>query len=876
MIIRSLEVANFRKFRDPLRVEGFTDGLNIVVEPNETGKSTLLEALRAAFFIRHSAKTELVRSYVPIGDDVAPRVAVGFELKGQVWSLEKQFMKSPSVRLTGNGARRESEAAEEALQELLGFERGNNRGSDPETRGPLGMLWVEQAGAFAVESPNRLVRDTVRGVLEAEIGAVTGGRRFDAIRANVETAYGALRTPATRKSRGALLAAETIVANTGEARLRAEGVLREYEQALTELETAKARLRIVERDLVDPEALEERRQLVEDQKVAETASLRLSAAEAQHGRAEEVAKTAATRLERLDAAEKRVEVAGATLAEKQASKDAAKLGSDAASAEEKALRSTLDGARTGREKADDALSVARERAQAYSRAAGARRAMDASNALIELEQRAVDLEVDAATAIGEDGLDHLAALERTEIEARARFEAGTVKVEIERGAGTELRVDGRASEISSTEVLSVTRFEFGQAGSLTVTPPQGSGRSLDADLAAAREGVATARRSLRIESHSAGVARNERAAAANRELKALRAQIAAACPGDPTIGLAPGADALRAFAAELGDEAAEAPTPTDDLVALEEALAGAKLAEATATGLHEEARAVLSEAESILATAVAELSAENRESEAASEELRIVREQGDRATLDAERAEAQRDRAAMLETRDKAREGSNAFNLPAIARRLENIDRAAIRCGQEQLELTARIAALESSVVREGTAGPAGRVAESREEEQAALASCDRLRREADTLEMLRETLTEAANEASRTFLAPVTRRAARYIGQLLPGCELTFDEDLGLSGVTRAGIDESCGDLSKGTQEQLAILTRLAFADLLLEDGAPISLILDDPLVYSDDARLETMTDILQEASKRMQVVLLTCRSKAFRHVEANRILIA
>ncbi len=876
MIIRSLEVANFRKFRDPLRIDGFTDGLNIVIEPNETGKSTLLDALRAAFFIRYSAKTELVRSYVPIGDDVAPRVAVAFELKGKNWSLEKQFMKSPSVRLTGNGGRRESEAAEEALQELLGFERGNNRGSDPETRGPLGMLWVEQAGAFAVESPNRLVRDTVRGVLEAEIGAVTGGRRFDTIRANVETAYGALRTPATRKSRGPLQAAETLVTTLGESRLRAEGVLREYEQSLTELDTAKSRLRIVERDLVDPETVEERRQLAEGQKLAETASLRLSAAEAQHGRAEEVAKTAATRLERLDAAEKRVELADAALVEKQASKDSAKLSSDAASDEEKARRSALEAARTDREAADDALSVTRERAQAFSKASGARRAIDARNALTELEEREGDLAVDAAAAIAEEKLDALAVLERTEVEARARFEAGTVKVEIQRAAGTELRIDGRPSDISSADVLSVTRFEFGEAGSLTVTPPQGSGRSLDADLAAAREEATTARRNLGIDSHSAGVARNERAAAASRELKALRTQIAIACPGDPTISLAPGADALRAYVAELGDQSAEPTAPADDLPALEEALAGAKLAEATATGLHEEARAALSKAETLLATVVAEHSSASRENEAASEELRVVLDDGDRETLDAALAEAQRDRAAKLETLEKAREGSNAFNLPAIARRLDNIARAALRCGQEQLELTAKIAALESSVVREGTTGPAGRVAEIREEEQAAVAACARLRQEADTLEMLRGTLTEAANEASRTFLAPVTRRAAAYIGQLLPGCELTFDEDLGLAGVTRAGLDESCGGLSKGTQEQLAILTRLAFADLLLEDGAPISLILDDPLVYSDDARLEIMTDILQEASKRMQVVLLTCRSKAFRHVDANRILIA
>jgi hypothetical protein len=173
MILKSLEVENFRKFREPLRIDGFTDGLNIVVEPNETGKSTLLEALRAAFFIRYSAKTELVRSYVPTGDDVAPRVTVGFGLNGQTWRLEKQFMKSPSVRLTGASGRRESDAAEEALQELLGFERGNNRGSDPETRGPLGIA-LGRAGDGTLRGESKPHRARYRsGVLEAEVGAVT-------------------------------------------------------------------------------------------------------------------------------------------------------------------------------------------------------------------------------------------------------------------------------------------------------------------------------------------------------------------------------------------------------------------------------------------------------------------------------------------------------------------------------------------------------------------------------------------------------------------------------------------------------------------------------------------------------------------------------
>lgn len=367
--------------------------------------------------------------------------------------------------------------------------------------------------------------------------------------------------------------------------------------------------------------------------------------------------------------------------------------------------------------------------------------------------------------------------------------------------------------------------------------------------------------------------RNERAASAGRELVAFRAQIAAACPGDPTIGVAPGADALRAFVAGLSNPAEEVVAPDDDLNAVETLVNEARLNEIAAAATHDEGRTALSTAESRLATAVANLSAAVREVDAAQVGLQGVLADGDRPSLESAIGDTQRDRAAKLDLLEQARAGAKAFDLDGIKRRLGNMDRAATRATDERLELTGRIASLEATVSREGTIGPAGRVAEAREEEVAATLAAARLRREAGTLEMLRKALADAADEASRTFLAPVTRRAARYVERLLPGCNLSFDEGLGLTGVSRAGVDESCGGLSRGTQEQLAILTRLAFADLLLEDGAPISLILDDPLVYSDDARLETMTDILQEASTRMQVILLTCRSKAFRHVDGNRI---
>ncbi|WP_066588434.1 AAA family ATPase [Sphingomonas pruni] len=875
MIIDFLEISNFRKFRDPLRIDGFTNGLNIVVEPNETGKSTLLEALRAALFVRHSANTELVRSYVPIGDSVAPRVSVGFSAKGTSWTLEKQFVRSPFARLSGAGSRRESDAAEEALQELLGFERGNNRGSDPETRGPLGLLWVEQASALAVEGPNRLVRDSVRGVLEAEVGAVTGGRRFEAIRAKVETDYGALRT-STGRSRGALAAAEARIVETAEARQQAETSFREYEQALSELEAARARLRIVQRDLDDPEQAEQRRSLEENLRTAETAALRAAGAEAEHGRADEIAKTAATRIEQLDSAERRVSTADEARGAKSSACGVAKGAYDEAAVEERDLRGVHEGARSEREAREEALTAARGRARDFAAASGARRAIEARNALAALEEREGVLVSEAAEAIDAGRLDRILTLERAELEARARFEAGTVKVEFDLSDGFALRVDGEESQASTFDLVGPTRFDIGSAGGLVVRPPAGSGRSLEADLAASNDALAAALRELGIASHTAGVARNERAAAAARELHALRLQIAVACPGDPTIGLDAGADALRAFVADIGDEIPVGAAPDDDIDGLERALTEARLAEVSAAGRYDESRAALSKCETAAAAANAELASAEREVEAAAAQLRTALSHGERAALEETLAEAQRDRAARAEALETARANASAFDVDTLRRRIANLDRAASQAESERLDLTGRVAALEATIARAGPTGPAGRLAEALEDEQAATAARDRLVLEADTLGMLRTALADAASEASRTFLAPVTRRAATYVQQLLPGCEITFDDELGLASVTRSGIDESCGDLSRGTQEQLAILTRLAFADLLLEDGAPISLILDDPLVYSDDVRLEVMTNMLQEASKRMQVILLTCRSHAFRHVEANRIALA
>ncbi|MGC5276297.1 AAA family ATPase, partial [Escherichia coli] len=70
-----------------MAIEGLTDGLNIVIEPNETGKSKLLEALRAAFFVRHGTKNQLAQSFAPYGEAVGPEIQVSFDADGAPWTV---------------------------------------------------------------------------------------------------------------------------------------------------------------------------------------------------------------------------------------------------------------------------------------------------------------------------------------------------------------------------------------------------------------------------------------------------------------------------------------------------------------------------------------------------------------------------------------------------------------------------------------------------------------------------------------------------------------------------------------------------------------------------------------------------------------------
>ena len=179
------------------------------------------------------------------------------------------------------------------------------------------------------------------------------------------------------------------------------------------------------------------------------------------------------------------------------------------------------------------------------------------------------------------------------------------------------------------------------------------------------------------------------------------------------------------------------------------------------------------------------------------------------------------------------------------------------RATQLVAELEAELSKAEGALEQMG-----GQVLdEQREQAEETVKALDSRERELEldyeAWQLLRDTLAEA-NEASATHLGnalvePVSRR----MGALTHGRygDIAIGPQLNATGIALAGGDRPFASLSIGTQEQIALLLRLAIAEAL-----DTFLILDDQLTQTDTGRMNAMHDVLRDAATNVQVLVFTC----------------
>ena len=861
MKLRSLSLSNVRKFAgQTATISGIGDGVSVVSEANEFGKSTFFDALHALFFLKYSAATREMKS-LQSNAGGAVRVAAEIELPDGRFTLEKSFLaqKRASVKDTGGTVIALDDEAERWIAALM----------DNGLEGPAGLLWVRQgvtalepAGTTGKEKETLLgARQSLLSSVAGEIDMITGGRRMDRV---IEAATQALTRLATKTGKpytqGPWHAAQ-VEADTHQARHDAlDKACRELSSALHQRREVGLRLETLDA----PDRI---------------AALHLAVVQVEQAYA-----AAAAHAEKVTHAQGQVEL---RLLEQEAaqSKLDALIG---AARQYETGKAALDRTRTAQSEAEKALSAAEAAVTDAQRdAAKAEETLSQATATRDAAQQAA-LRQNAAEKYGQLRDVLAQVLEKQRALAQAKATLGTLSVtaqtlaHIEDAQATVMRTQRDVASGGVQMVLSYTGaqrvlvaglpleagprqitqrevLELAGIGQLTIDP---GGATVDTS---ALEQAQNALRAA-LEAIGARDVSEARAMAAQRaELEAEVTLLARVIETLAPEGVEQMQEAVEQAKAAAGQITAVSEVPSADpaalVLALDEAQEGARRSRRSydqARDARDNARATQARAQAELESAQAGF--DTAQAACGAPDDFAVR-QDDAAQHHSAAQVAVHDAQAAVDKLERAAPdlASATAELTRTRSAAQNARDAVTRLRTEHAELSATIRTRAEDGVEEKRDEAAGLL-------QSAKDRAARFAHEAAGLSLLVETLRNKRGAAQEAYFGPVQQELTPLLALLHADAALSFDPSSMLpQGLSRAGVEEPLNRLSGGTQEQIAILTRLAFARLFARQGKPMPIILDDALVYSDDNRITAMFTALHRVATDQQVIVFTCRQMAF-----------
>lgn len=860
MKLLALHLTNVRKFTAKrVSVTGIGDGITVVSEANEFGKSTFFDAIHALFFEKYSATGKAVKSLQPYAGG-GVEVAVDVQTDQGTFRVEKRFLSKKSAkiaRLPDGVTVAQDDEAERWISTLLGAAND----------GPAGLLWVRQ-GQLGLEADSAKEKsqlmETRRDLLSSvagEIDTMTGGRRMDRVMRGVAENLAAIATKTGRKT-GPWKAASDAAMQLEAELAQVTGQVQTFDTALRDRKQVEAALK----RLNNPDA-EARR---DNALAAATAAMEgarahigvVKAAEQERDLAKLKAKSAQADLDRF-------------LKAIDTLRDAQKQAADSdhamteAKTEAQRLNDVLNDARTRHTAAIDAVGGARKQLELARRQIAARKAKaeaaDVAAQIAKAEAAIVDRDAArAATKASRATPEWLrqaedAHAEVARLNAVAIAQATTLTMDYTGTVRIADLPDGQPIVLSGE-----THLDLPGLGRLTIDTGDSG--------AAGLSGVAAAQRALLEHLSTAGATtiHDARTLAAARVAADAKASLADAMLGT----LAPkGIEALRGAQAEIALAAAGVTNDVfDDIADLEARVV--QLGEAETT-----VRRALTGAEADHANAREAVVRLSAVSDAAKQNVeRAMADAGAIETRDARRTECLREQAKwqqVLTTADADLQEliATAPDFETIAAEFKRAEDTVSAASQERVKLGERLAALSSEIRTLAGNGIEERRDELVGELETVRAAETRFAQQAAALQRLQAALSQERDAARDTYFGPVQEELKPLLSILHRDAVLRFDsESLLPTGLMRDADEETLDDLSGGTKEQIAILTRLAFARLFARQGRRMPIILDDALVYSDDDRIIQMFTALTRVAKDQQILVFSCRQLAFQDLGGAR----
>ena len=471
-----------------------------------------------------------------------------------------------------------------------------------------------------------------------------------------------------------------------------------------------------------------------------------------------------------------------------------------------------------------------------------------------------------AIRVTADSLDALRRVEHDRALAEVRLHAAATRVDHRLQPSAPVRLAGEPIRgEGSILVTETSALEVDGVGTFTIHP---GGEDLDRLHAQVQEHAQTLRNRL-AELDAGDIGAAERALntrqALDSEAREHKARLSGLAPhglGGLEERLASIDSQRRLLLAKLGEGA----KASGDAVALERELG--ELADTIATleaELVERQRLFTERRE-----AVVEADAGARSMQAHAQALAVALETARKASSEDKLAAAlaDADRAVQLGEQQLAalKRTLEAENPDTVILEVERCERVLSQVRGDIARLEGEVNDLSVELNALGQRGLAEELAQVESDYAAVQRELSHIEAQALAVDLLYRTLDAALRSAKQALAQPVIARLVPYLHQLIPGVEPSISEDMVLTGIRRESTAEPFADLSIGTREQLAVLVRLAYADLLSEQGMPVTVILDDALVNSDDERRDRMKAILYQAAKRYQILVLTCHEREYR----------
>ena len=873
MKLTRLRVSQVRQFRGTLEVPDFDPGLNLFFGPNETGKSTVVRAIRAAFLERH--RSLVIEDLLPRGETAStcsPAIELQFDFGGQPHVLSKSFFHKKRCAYSAGGKQYDGEAAEDAVAAMLGFSFAGKGASKASNWGIPGLLWVQQGDGQNVADPVGHARDHLRTALESTVSTVASTAGDDVL-TRLRAERGLLLTPETGKARG------------------------QYAETISKLESVNEQIKSLDDQIATYQSNVDRLASLRAAHASDSTKKPWEAFRVQHEAAKAAlvaAQQLAQRLKDMKEAERTVATTSEVLSQQLAAFANQRASGLQRELDHQAAKADMDAAQSV------ATTWERRRGQVVNEVEAAARAVDGAeveNQRATLMQRLADATAQqqrlagvvdqgagqaeaverhkaevAANEVKEDDLKDLAKHVDELRDLAAMQRAAATMINLALMPDVKVTLDGRQVDGQSEHrVVASTTIEIEDVGTIVAVPGANATNDLAGKIEKAqalrdavlrRIGVVSVEEAhARADRHSSALAQFTTAsqvlkASAPRGLDHLRTELASAQAIADTAAHQLGA--LPPTPEHAPDAAATVATNTRtiDLVAARQALQGAHAAQQEVNTRHSEAAQALARAQAKEQAAATELA---RVRVAISEAELSGRQTVIQADLATTTARLQEIRAAIANLESQL-QTSQIDALHLEVQRLKASMDSALQSFQQRAN---QISSIEGALDQAGAQGLEERRAMLLAERDHLLRRHAELQLRAQALQLLVQRMEDKRQALTRRLQAPLQRRLEHYLRLLFPNGRLALQEDLTPGALSRGlGHDDAEFELlSFGAQEQLGLISRLAYADLLQEAGKPTLIILDDALVHSDHERLDRMQRVLFDAAQRHQVLLFTCQ---------------